>query len=391
MKMAPVLILGLLVFTTSAWSADRKFAAVANSFGALSKVIDNHTQVTGVNEKARKLTPSAERLGQNLENDLETCVTTELSAPQIVKIEKDGVSTEFKNYHIRMEGPNCPMEMETIMDTQQTNAEEIIGDFSAHIILKQPDMIKKYNVVEAKIQGHIVTRIKQVGNMLKTYVEIAMTGSGESTVIGKFSQDMKFIFSFDMDPMTFDMSILTENSGSIKYNGVDNKIYGMTKMSGFGGMGGMEKKYTYNGADISETDFQIYSEGFILPGMVEEEDPAAPGTHVLTQCEYAVYEKNKVNADDLRTLMTQGVSSKITPVTSGKTCGQDSKQNFSYNGKSYSQDLKFDKEWINYSADFLTGPEHTSLFLIYQDEVPQTTESDEFTIGLQCKPVQVCH
>lgn len=390
--MATLLVLGLSLFATSAWSADKNFISVANSFGALSKVIDDQTQIPGLNEKPRKTTPDAEKVSQNLENDLETCETTQISKPDIVEINNNGSSMKFKTYHIKMDGPHCPVELETKMESQQVDNESAVIDFVTRIVLKHPDFIKKYNLKMAEINGHMEASIKQdPSGSIATHIKVNMNGSGDSTVIGPFSQSMGMVVQFDIDPMTFNLTSVLENTGSIAYNNVDHKIYGLTKLSGFAGMGNVEKKFTYDGAEISETDFQIYAQSFVLPGMVEEEDPSSPDSKVPTQCEFVVYEKSKVSGDQLRTLMSQGKSPLVQPVSSGKACNKNSKTNFSYQGQNYLNQISFDKDWINYSGSFLTGTEPTALFLIYQDEVPQTTESDEFTVGLQCKPVQYCY
>lgn len=384
-------VFSILLFAFQfSFALDQKNTSAGETFAAVSRLISEKTQIAGVDEKSEALSPKAMKTFEQLENDLEACQTTEERTPELVVVQKDGVEVKFKNFHLKISGPNCPMTMEAKMQMNPIVGDQFDGSFSVSIKFQKQSFIDKYKVKEIAINCALTGSIQKINNAIQMRVAIDMLSRGDSLDLGLFSQTMKMSTSVDVNMATFQFNMGLEQYGEIQYGTVKNTLSAKTSVVGFTQGSSIFK---YNDQEVSESEYKQISESFILPMIVEDADPNAPDAQTISSCTFLVYEKSKMTEQKLKEQFLKPMSEidKNGLVDQGSSCKNNYKQDFSFAGKKYFHGLSFDKDWISYSSDVKNQSEDTQIFVLYKDQQPQVTQNDLFVVGLQCKPVPVCN
>lgn len=357
--------------------------------GAVSQIIGEKTKIPGKVEKDTKMTPLAAATYKSLENDLENCQTSKTFEPEAVAVEKNGVKVEFKKFDLRIYGDNCPLEMRaSVKSTEQTQM-SLLADFSVHVVFKKQSFIDKYKLKFIKLNGVISAKAEQLGNVVTIPVSFQLQGDGESTEIGPIQQSMalKMFIGVDLSQFSFNMS--SEQTAFLQYQGISKKGYSKVTMAGFSQP---EAVYTINDQSVSQSEFQLFLESFTLPGMISDEDPNQPDSKVPTQCTFAVYEKNRISSDALKTQMQAAKLQTEGLLAQGQSCKKDISIPFKKDVNSYLGELKFGTEWISFSSSAAAASDKLSggVYVLYGDSAVQTNESEELLMGLKCEPSPAC-
>lgn len=361
---------------------------LAATIGAISKVIGEKTQVAGKNEIPAKLTPPAEAVYKEINNDLENCQTSESHEPQAVTIQKDGVTADFKTFDFKIYGENCPFEISAQIKSTEQAEDKLHAIFVMKVVFKKQNYIEKYRLKFAEISGNIDAQAQKEADTIKIPVYFKMAGQGENLDLGPFSQSAEFKILIEANLSQFNFNILSEQTALLKYQDVSKKGYSRMKGSIFGQP---EQLFTIDDQQVSESEFQKFMENFIIPGMISEEDPNSPDQKAKAQCSYVAYDKESITQAALKEQMVSSQLQTAGKLTQGKSCMSNVSAPFTHGAQSYTADLIFDKEWISFNGVSKTNPKLSgSVFVLYGDAAPQTTETDELILGLQCSPTPVC-
>jgi len=382
------LALIILTFTQINVYAASKSQELGNLFAALSSVIQKNSQVNGVQEKEALLTPDSKNVLNKLDNDLDTCKTEQIKKPEIVEVNQDGVSFKIKNMHIVVDGDLCPLRLEVKVDTKESESNNLKGDIFVKISFKNEELVQKYKLNYAEMNGVIQAQaIKTEDGNINLKAQVKLDTKGKAIEVGDFKQDVGINIDVNVNLSTFQIGMLFEQVGNLSYQDVNDRLYGRTEMKGFGSV---TEYYSINEKQVSQTEYQKFLEGFIVPGMVAEENNQNPDGNILSDCKYFIYQKNQTTADAVKSFLNANQPSTVGLVYSGHTCGKNSSTSFQYNETTYTNQLRFEKNWIVLEGSYLSDTEKSLTYVLYKDIEPTVTESNEFLTGLICKPVVKC-
>jgi hypothetical protein len=381
-------ILAAILTATNSY-ASSQFGKLSPLFGAMSAILAENTKVPNLNEKALVITPDAENTKSEIENDLEGCVKKDLTAPQVIEVEANGMSFKSKKFHLVIEGPNCPLRLEAGSNANQTSDSEIKGNFFVNLKFLNQQLVQKYQMTFLNLNGDLNGKVKQNPDgslQMKAFIDINSTGNG--TQIGDFSQALGLNIAVEFNMSTFQLNMLTEQTGTIKYANVQDKLYSRGELQGFTSP---KEYFEYNGKEISKSEYQKMSESFIIPGLVNEDsDQNSPDGKTLSACRYLIYEKNLISEENLKSALKGSAAPQAGLVNEGKVCGKNQAADFTYNETQFKNELIFDQNWIVLNGSYLTKNEPSSIYVLYRDSEPIVSETDAFFVGLTCKPVIKC-
>lgn len=375
-------------FTAHTRSANPSPESLSNLMNALSQVISEKTQIPGKKEDRVQLTPPAQAAYQTMQNDLEACQTSKTTEPQTVTIEKNGVSMEFKKFDLKIYGEQCPLEMSANLATTDEAQDRMEGTFSVKLTFKKQNYIDKYRLKFAEISGSLGAQAQQDGTLVKVPVHIEMNGKGESLDIGAFSQSSGVKVLLEVNLAQFSFNMMMEQTALMQYQDVSKKGFSQVKMLGFNQP---EEIYTIDEKPVSKSEFELFLKSFIMPGMISDDEPDTPDQQAITQCTFAVYEKERISADALKTQMQSATLQSEGLLNQGQSCMKDISVPFSKNANSYTGQMTFGKEWISFtskssSSEKLSG----GVYVLYGDSAVQINTSEELLMGLKCQPVPAC-
>lgn len=357
--------------------------------GAIDKIVEQNTQIQGFNEEPAKLTPSAEQAADDITNELEDCQTTKSEEPQLVVVEKDGVTSEFKTFDLKIFGERCPVEMSVSTIANEQTPEKFVGGFKMSIVFKTEGFIEKYRVRHVEASGIIKAHAEKKGTTVTLPVSIEIDGSGDSLDMGLFTQKMSMTATTSVNLANFGFSMALEQSVALKYGQVDKKGYSRIKMSGFSQP---EQLFTINDKKVSESEFQTFLQSFVIPGTVVEEDPQTPDSRQPTLCKVVAYDKQAISEADLKiallkpaTLPSQG------QLVKAESCLSNKAVPFKSGSEIVNGVLDFRTEWISFSVQNpMSQKTLGDVFVLYGDSAPQTSQNDTMVLGLKCESVPAC-
>lgn len=381
-------LVAVVLFPLASFSQVNDAKNLSTLMGAFSKIIDQNTQVKGFNEEKPKLTPTAEKAADDLTNELEDCETTKMDEPELVVVEKDGVSTEFKVYDLKISGVNCPVEMSTSVITQEQAIDKFQGGFKMSVVFKTEALIEKYRARSFNATGVIKSQATKKGSVVTLPVSVEISASGDSLDLGIFSQKIGITATTTMNTANFNFSLTMEQNLAMKYGQVDQKGYAMIKMSGFS-----EPKQVFqiNGQNVSESEFQAFAQSFVIEGSVNEEDPQTPDGRRPTQCKVVAYEKSAISEADLKTALSVSKLPAQGLLVQSQSCSQDTVVTFKSGSSDVDGLLDFQSEWISFGVqNKSTQKSLGDVFVLYGDNAPQTSQSENMVLGLKCESVPAC-
>lgn len=379
----------LVILSSSlAFSQTRSAEDLSSLMGALSQVMNKKTKISGVNDTAPKLTPRAADTLKKLENDLEECQSSKSTEPEVVTVQKDGVSAQFKKFDLRIYGERCPLEMSAALQTTDQKEDKLAATFKLGLKFKSQAYIEKYKLRMVEVSGDLIAQAQKKDARIQVPVQLNIQGQGDSTEIGLFKQVASMNVLIEVNLAQFSFNLLTEQSATLNYQDVSKKAYSRVKIAGFTQP---EAVYTIDDQAVSESEYQIFIQSFNLPGMVSVEDPnAIPDEKATTSCQFAVFDKNSISAVELK---RQLQSSQLQPnglLARGQSCMEDIQIPFQKDAQSHIGTLSFGTEWISLNNTF-ENKSMGSVYVLYGDQAPQATESETLVLGLQCKAVPACH
>ncbi len=375
----------LIPFTTFSAEPTENLSGV---MGALAGLIEKETPIPGQSNPGPSLTPNAEAISKDLQGDLDNCQSSKSEEPELIKVEKNGLSLDFKKFDIRIHGPNCPIELLARTQVLEQSKEKLDAEFHVMMTFKHPSFIEKYKLKSLSLNGNIRAHAQQIGNTVQIPLHVSISGNGESTELGVFSQNTSVDGLVELDPSKFLFSLLMEQRAAMQYQDVNKKAYSKMKISGFSQP---EILHTINDQPVSESEFQAFMETFIMPAMIEEEEDQSqiPGGKAPTSCRFVAYDKKKMTVSSLKTQMSSSNLPQDGLVSSGQSCSKDKNSSFQHQGQTFADSIQFGQEWISYSTT--TAANKTKrVYVLYGDSVAQVTETDELLLGLQCQRVSQC-
>lgn len=378
-----------LSFNVQAQNSKKSTESLSSLMGALSHVIIEKTKIPGKTESIAKITPPAETTYKTLESELDDCQTSKTHEPEIVTIEKSGVHVEFKKFDLRIYGERCPLELNaSLISTEQTQV-SLTADFTVKIAFKKQSFIDKYKMKFIEITGLLKAKAEQQDSIVKIPVTVDLKGQGDSIEFGAFSQDMGLKVLVDVNLAQFNFNMLTEQTAFLQYQDVVKKGYSKITMAGFNQP---EAIYTINDQKVSQSEFQLFLESFTLPGMISNDEPNQPDQKTPTQCSFAVYEKNHITGDALKTQLQSLKLQNEGLLAQGQSCLKDVSIPFKNDINTYTGDLKFGTEWVSFlSQSAVSEKFNGGVYVLYGDQAVQTNESEELIMGLKCQPTPSCH
>lgn len=380
-----ILIIPLQGFSQTAQDSKN----LSNLMGAIDKIVETNTQISGYKEESAKLTPSAEQTADDLTNELEDCQTTKTEEPQLVVVEKDGVQSEFKTFDLKISGERCPLEMAVSVLANEQTPEKFIGAFKMSIMFKTEGFVQKYRLRNLVATGLIKSHAEKKGLTVTLPVSVEITSTGDSLDMGLFSQKMSISVATSVNLANFSFTALTEQNVALKYGQVDQKGTARLKISGFSAP---EQTYLINDKKVSESEFQIFMQSFMIPGMVSEEDPQAPDSRRPTSCKVVAYDKTAISEADLKAalLKTMALPEKGL-FTKAESCLMNKAVSFKNGSDSLNGLLDFQNEWISFSVqNSATKATAGDVFVLYGDNAPQTSQAGNMILGLKCESVPQC-
>ncbi len=369
--------------------AQKSTENLSNLMGAINQVIGEKTQVDGVKDSSVKITPPAQNVFKTLTDDLELCQTTKTTNPEVVKVEKDGVSVQFKKFDLRIYGDKCPLELLASLNATQQTDDALEANFVMKLVFKTDSYIQKYKMKNIEVSGNVSAKAVKTGNVVHLPVLLKIASHGESTDLGYVAQEMSFAITMDVDTTQFNFNVLTEQNATLQFGDQIQKGYSRSKISGFTQA---EVLYTLNDKEVSESEYQVFLQSFVLPGTVSADDPNAPDGKVLSQCTFVAYDKKNISAAILKDQMQKSTLQTDGLLARGQSCMNDVSIPFQQGSENYTGQLSFGKEWISFSSAPKNKPSTTapSVFVLYKDTSVQTHETENLVMGLQCQVVTVC-
>lgn len=358
--------------------------------GAIDKIVEKNTQISGFNEEPSKLTPAAEQAANDIANELEDCQTTKTEEPQLVVVEKDGVTTELKTFDLKISGERCPIEMSTSIISNEQTPEKFVGGFKMSIVFKTEGFIQKYRLRRFEASGIIKAHAEKKGTTVTLPVSVEISSTGDSLDLGLFSQKMSIKVTTSVNLANFSFSALTEQNVALKYGQVDQRGTARLKMSGFSAP---EQVFMINDKKVSESEFQTFLQSFMLPGMVSEEDPQTPDSRQPTLCKVVAYDKLAISEADLKTALLKPATLPAKgQLVKAESCLSNKAVPFKNGSDSLNGLLDFQTEWISFNVQNTTTKKSLGdVFVLYGDSAPQTSQTENMVLGLKCESVPVCH
>lgn len=357
--------------------------------GAIDKIVAEKTQISGFNEEPAKLTPSAEQAADDIANELEDCQTTKTEEPQLVVVEKDGVTTELKTFDLKISGERCPLEMSVSVITDEQTPEKFVGGFKMSIIFKTEGFIEKYRMRHIEATGVIKAHAEKKGTTVTLPVSVEITSSGDSLDMGLFSQKMSIKVSTSVNLANFSFSALTEQNVSLKYGQIDQRGTARLKVSGFSAP---EQSFMINDKKVSETEFQTFLQSFIVAGLVSEDDPQTPDGRRPTRCKVAAYDKQAITEADLKIALSKPAALPAKgQLVKAESCLSNKAVPFKNGADNLNGLLDFQTEWISFNVqNTATQKSSGDVFVLYGDNAPQTSQTENMVLGLMCEAVPSC-
>ena len=357
---------------------------LSNVVGALSQLISDKTQISGVKDQKAKITPRAQVILNEVQNDLELCQTSKTNSPEVVKVEKDGVSLDFKKFDLKIYGDKCSIEMEAAINATQQSADQLQATFTLKVVMKSAAYIEKYKIKTIAVHGTISAKAEKTGTTVTLPVHIAMGSSGESTELGQISQNIIYDMKVEVNLAQFSFNVFAEQKANLQYGDVIKNGYSRTKMTGFTQP---EAFYSLDDKEVSQSEFQIFLQSFILPGTISDDNPNAPDSKAPTSCQFVAYDAKAVTLDQLKTQMATATLQKDGQLLLGHSCMKDVNVPFDTSAAQ----LTYGDEWISLTIPKKSPNEQaTGVYVLYGDQAVQTREADGMILGLQCKVVAAC-
>lgn len=389
MKSNLLLTATLLLCPVLIFAQTTKTENLSNLMGALNQVIGEKTKVAGVNEEPVKITPPAAALAKTLANDLELCQTSKTSNPEVVKVEKDGVSVQFKKFNLRIYGEKCPLEINVDLNSTEETSDTLAANFKMSVVFKTDAFIQKYKMKFIEAGGTVSAKAEKTATGVHLPVHVDINSSGESTELGPISQSIQFEVTIDANLAQFSFNVLSEQKATLQYGGKNQKAYSRSKMVGFTQP---EIFFSIDDNEVSESEFQTFMQSFVLPTVVNDKDPNAPDSKVTSQCAFLTYDKKSISAVDLKAQMQKSALQKEGLLTQGQSCMSNVAVPFQQGALSFTGQMTFGEQWISFAAISKSQPEvaPSSVYVLYGDDAVLTHESESLVIGLQCKVVPAC-
>lgn len=359
-----------------------------DTMGAISKLLNEQTKISGVAEKQNAITPSADLKYQQLETDLQPCVTTKKNDPELVVIGQDGVTAKFKKFDLSISGSACPMLLEAHIASTTETQDHFEANFIMKMEFKEKRLIDTYQVKTVSISGVIKSQVSKNGSTVTIPTSLTMSAHGEDNMGKVTEQSIKMAVGVNVDMAKFAFGFSLEQSGYLIIDQKKDVFSGITKMEGFGNI---SNDYMINGQKVSASEFQKFMQAFIVTGNVQEQDPNAPDGKTLSQCDYAVFERSSVNTEQLKSQISSRQFQSTGQLARGQACRNDSNFSFNYKGKTYNNSINFTQDWIALNSDAKTGNNPLGLYILYKDTQAQALESDNFVFGMICQPTTTCH
>lgn len=382
------ILFGLMSTSVDAQNLTTNQNHLPSTIGALQKLISEKTKVSGVNEKQMKLDPQAAKTYQVLQDDLELCQTIKTNNPEIIEINKDGVSVKFKTFHLKISGDKCPLEIEAALNSKEHDLEYLKAEFILKLAFKNQKYIDKYKLRHISANGIILAKAIKVDTTVKINTNIEVSSKGNSLELKDFEQNLALNLDISFNLANFQFGMLMIQNNMMKSDQQIDKGYSKVEMQG---LGQVSQYYSINDKEVSETEFQKFLQSFVLPAIVSDEEPNAPDGRVQSNCSYALFEKNKITLDNFKNLFQQKKLPTDGLVAQGNSCMQDKAISVNYQNKSHSVNLQFAQDWIVINSDIQSNNENAAVYVLYGDQEVQTKETNEFWMGLQCQPVNTCN
>ncbi len=384
-----ILLFAFSLTPVMAFSQTAATENLSSLMGALNQVISEKTKVVGVNETPAKITPPAQAVLKSLSNDLELCQTSKTNNPEIVAVEKDGVSVKFKKFDLRIYGEKCPLEVTVSLNSTAQTEDSLAADFKMKVVFKSDNFIQKYKMKFIEASGAVSAKAEKNGSVVHLPVHVDINSNGESTELGAVSQTVSFDVTIDANVAQFSFNVLTEQRATLHYGDKNQKGYSRAKMMGFTQP---EIFFSLDDKEVSESEFQTFMQSFTLPTAVNDADPNAPDSKVPTQCSFVAYDKKMISVADLKIQMQKSELQSGGQLVRGQSCMKDVTIPYQKSPQSFAGQVTFGSEWISFATTSKTKPEvaPASVYVLYGDQAVQTRETEEQIIALQCKSVPAC-
>ncbi|MES2800935.1 MAG: hypothetical protein V4654_00455 [Bdellovibrionota bacterium] len=358
--------------------------------GAIDKIVEKNTQISGFNEEPSKLTPSAEQAADDIANELEDCQTTKSEEPQLVVVEKDGVTTELKTFDLKISGERCPLEMSMSVISDEQTPEKFVGEFNMSIVFKTEGFIEKYRMRHIKATGVIKAHAEKKGTTVTLPVSVEITSTGDSLDMGLFSQKISIKVSTSVNLANFSFTALTEQNASLKYGQIDQKGIARLKINGFSAP---EQSFMIDDKKVSETEFQVFLQSFVVAGLVSEEDPQTPDGRRPTRCKVVAYDKQAISETDLKIALSKPAAlPEKGQLAKAESCLKNKDVSFKNGSDNLNGLLDFQTDWISFNVqNTATKKSLGDVFVLYGDNAPQTSITDSMVLGLKCEGVPTCN
>lgn len=352
--------------------------------GAISQIVGQKTTVAGVADQKAKITPQANQILSEVQNDLELCQTTKTNEPQLVKVEKDNVKIEFKKFDLKIFGANCPIEITASLNATQQSDDQLQAQFLMKVVMKSEAYIEKYKMKFMEVTGNIRAQAEKTGTTVSLPAHMDIAANGESTELGVFTQSLAYDMTVGVDLSQFSFNMLVEQNATLKYGDVNQKAYSKTKMNGF-----TQPELTFNINDkaVSKSEYEIFLQSFAFPAVISNDDSNAPDSKVPTQCQIVAYEANQISPEVLKQQLTAGTLQTAGRLMMNQSCMKDASLPF----QNTSAQLTYGAEWISLTLPPTSATEQSAgLYDLYGDQAAQTSEQNGILLGLQCKVVPSC-
>lgn len=363
--------------------------SLSSLMGAVNQIISDNTKIPGVKEDGAKITPPGEKVLKTLEGDLEACQTVKTVTPEVVGVQKDGVSVNFKKFDIKIYGDKCPLEMTASLNAPEQGQDVLEANFLMKVVFKTDTLIQKYKMRYVEVSGTIGAKATKTADTVHLPVHMVMAAKGDSLDLGAISQTMTADITVDANLAQFSFAMTAEQTAILQYSGKTQKGYSRTTMNGFSQP---ELLFTIDDKTVSQSEFQTFLQTFALPSVVSSDDQQGPDGKAPASCSFVVYDKKNISAADLKTQMTNGTLPTAGQLTKGQSCMKDMSVPFQQAQQALAGQMTFGTDWISFSATTKAAPEANppSVYVLYGDEAVQTQETANLVLGLQCKAVPAC-
>jgi hypothetical protein len=363
--------------------------SLSSLMGAINQVIAQKTEIQGVDEVPAKMTPPGEKVFKALADDLDLCQSSKTNEPELVVVEKEGVSVKFKKFDLRIYGEKCPFEvLASLRSTEQTN-DNLSAQFILKVVFKTEAYIQKYKMKFIEATGDINVKAQKIEDTVHLPVHMTIASHGESTELGPLSQEMSADITIDANLKQFSFGVLTEQKATMIYNGKTQKAFSRAKIAGFNQP---EVIFTIDDKEVSESEYQAFLQSFALPTVFNEKDPNAPDGKAPTQCHFVAYDKKNISAENLKLQLQNSTLQTEGQLANGQSCLSNLTVPYTQNDQAYSGQVTFGEEWISFASASKAKPElNASVYVLYGEKAVLTRETETQILGIQCLEVPACH